>query len=79
MTSSRRTSEAASVVQINPARHTMTGKKAVGLTEEERQILLAELAEIAAELDELQARAKEITTRVHRAESPSPPCRRGVA
>lgn len=75
MTGTRR----AAVVQINPARQSMTRKKAVGLTEEERQILLVELAECTAELDELQARAKEITARVHSAESASPSRETGAA
>ncbi|URM98402.1 hypothetical protein LUW76_30910 [Actinomadura madurae] len=75
MSSDRR----ASVVQINPARESMTRKKAVGLTEEERQILLAELAEIAAELDELHTRTCQITARVHVAESASPPRENGAA
>lgn len=69
MTGQRRTATAASVVQISPARHSMTRKKAVGLTEDERQILLAELAEITAELDELQTRTRNITARVQGAES----------
>ncbi|WP_433465936.1 hypothetical protein [Spirillospora sp. CA-128828] len=75
MTSSRR----AAVVQISPARPSMIRKKAVGLTEEERQILLAELAEIAAELDELHARTRQITARVHGAESAFPPRETGAA
>ncbi|WP_152563790.1 hypothetical protein [Actinomadura welshii] len=75
MTSNRR----AAVVRINPARESMTRKKAVGLTEEERQILLAELAEIAAELDELHARTWQITARVHAAESASTPRENGAA
>jgi hypothetical protein len=39
-------------------------KRATRLTEEERQILLAELAEVTAELNELQARTMEIAARV---------------
>ena len=46
------------------SRHSRSRKRAVGLTEQERQILLAELAEITAELDELQQRAAQIATRV---------------
>jgi ubiquinone biosynthesis protein UbiJ len=41
-----------------------TPRRAIRLTEEERQILLEELAEIAAELDSLQQRAAEMTARV---------------
>ncbi|MUN38199.1 excisionase family DNA-binding protein [Actinomadura sp. NEAU-AAG5] len=41
-----------------------------GLSEEERQILLAELAEITAELDELHTRTRQITARVHGADAP---------
>jgi hypothetical protein len=75
MTGDRR----APVVQITPARHSMTRKKAVGLTEEERQILLAELAEITAELDEFHARTRQIAARVHAAESASPTPESGAA
>ena len=39
------------------------------LTDEERRILLAELAEITAELDELLSRAEEIAQRVTAAET----------
>ena len=39
-------------------------KKGMGLTETERQLLLAELAEITAELDELYDRAAAIAARV---------------
>ncbi|MGI5233742.1 hypothetical protein [Actinoallomurus sp. CA-142502] len=41
----------------------------MALTEHERQILLAELAEIAAELDALQQRAGEVIERVARRSS----------
>ncbi|RKS79578.1 hypothetical protein BZB76_1052 [Actinomadura pelletieri DSM 43383] len=75
MTGNRR----APVVQITPARHSMTRKKAVGLTEEERQILLTELAEITVELDELNARTRQITARVHGAESAAPTPESGAA
>jgi hypothetical protein len=44
-------------------------KKGIGLTEIERQLIVAELADIAAELDELQNRAAEITVRVSRTSS----------
>ncbi|SFP73779.1 hypothetical protein SAMN04489713_1178 [Actinomadura madurae] len=71
--------KASRVVRIPPARRSMTRKKAVALTEEERQILLAELAEIAAELDELHARTRQITARVHKAESASPTRETGAA
>ncbi|TDC57919.1 hypothetical protein E1281_03150 [Actinomadura sp. KC345] len=64
MTNNRR----AAIVRFTPARHSMTRTKVVGLTEEERQILLAELAEFAAELDELHARARQIAARVQGAE-----------
>lgn len=53
--------------------------RACGLTEEERQILLAELAEITAELDELQARARQIAARVHGADAVSPARESGAA
>ncbi|WP_433227823.1 hypothetical protein [Actinomadura formosensis] len=69
----------ATVVRISPARQSMTRKKAVGLTEEERQILLAELAEITAELDELHAQTRQITARVHRAGTAAPECEPGAA
>ncbi|NKZ03440.1 hypothetical protein [Actinomadura latina] len=75
MTGDRRTA----VVRISPARQSMTRKKAVGLTEEERQLLLAELAEITAELDELHARTRQITARVHGAESTCPARESGAA
>ena len=39
-------------------------KKGIGLTETERQLLLAELAEIMAELDDLHDRAAAIAARV---------------
>jgi hypothetical protein len=57
----------------------MTRKKAVGLTEEEPQLLLAELAGITAELDELHARTRQITARVHGAESTCPTRESGAA
>jgi hypothetical protein len=44
-------------------------RRAVKLTEEERQILLAELAEVTAELDGLQARSLEIAARIQAASS----------
>lgn len=50
-----------------------------GLSEEERQILLGELAEIAAELDELHARTRQITARVHAAGAAPPACESGAA
>ncbi|TDE26443.1 hypothetical protein [Actinomadura sp. 6K520] len=77
MTGDQWTPTTASVVQI-PARHSKTRKRAVGLTEEERQILLTEIAEITAELDELQTRTQDIAARVHRAES-SPAREAGAA
>lgn len=39
-------------------------KRQMALTEQEREILLAELTEIAAELDALQDRTAQITARV---------------
>ena len=51
------------VVPLNtPQRHMR--KRVAGLTELERQLLLKELAEIQAELDELKQRTAEITARV---------------
>jgi hypothetical protein len=41
-------------------------KRRMALTEHERQILIAELAQIATELDALQERTAEITARVAR-------------
>jgi len=41
----------------------------MALTEQERQVLLAELAEIAAELDLIQERTAGITSRVTRRSS----------
>jgi hypothetical protein len=69
----------ADVVPITPARESMTRKRAVGLTEQERQILLAELAEITAELDELHARARQIASRVHQAGTAEPSHETGAA
>jgi hypothetical protein len=45
------------------------GKRQMALTEHERQVLLAELAEIAAELDALQQRAGQVIERVARRSS----------
>ena len=44
-------------------------KRGVALTEHERRILIAELAQIATELDALQERAAEVTARVTRRSS----------
>jgi hypothetical protein len=53
------------VVEIDLARERrLIRKEVIALTEEERQILLGELAEITAELDELKMRAAEIADRV---------------
>lgn len=41
-------------------------KRQMALTEHERQVLIAELAEIAADIDALQERAAEVTARVTR-------------
>jgi hypothetical protein len=55
----------APVVRLDSA-HTKAParKKGIGLTETERQLLLKELAEIMAELDELHDRAAAIAARV---------------
>jgi hypothetical protein len=53
------------VVEIDLARERrLIRNEVIALTEEERQILLGELAEITAELDELKMRAAEIADRV---------------
>jgi hypothetical protein len=39
-------------------------RRAVRLTEEERQVLLNELAEVTAQLNEIQSRSMEIAARV---------------
>ncbi|GAA2134669.1 hypothetical protein [Actinomadura napierensis] len=59
------------IVRLDASRaHGRNGRRrAVGLTEEERQILFAMLAEIAAELDELQDRTAELSMRVTDPES----------
>lgn len=44
-------------------------KRGIALTEHERQILIAELAQIATELDALQERTAEVTARVARRSS----------
>ncbi|MEV3925459.1 hypothetical protein [Actinomadura coerulea] len=62
-----------------PRRQSNGTGRANGLTGEERQILLAELAEIAAELDDLQARTLHITARVHRAGTATPAHETGAA
>ena len=49
---------------------TSVREKGIGLTETERQLLLEELAEIMAELDELHDRAAEIAARVKGRSSP---------
>jgi len=65
MTDRRRRTDRSAVVPLDaPYRHREIKKRVAGLTEEERQILLAELAEITAELDELQSRAVEIASRI---------------
>jgi ubiquinone biosynthesis protein UbiJ len=55
--------------QGTPPVRAITRKRATALTDEERQLLLAELAEIMAELDELQSRTAEIAARVSGPES----------
>jgi ubiquinone biosynthesis protein UbiJ len=58
------------VVRIESARtRTPNRRRAISLTDEEREILLAELAEIMAELDELKDRTAQITARVNAAGS----------
>ncbi|MFB4318132.1 hypothetical protein [Actinomadura sp. 21ATH] len=53
------------VVRLDmPRSRSNTLRKAVKLTEEERHLLLAELAEVTAELNWLQARSMEIAARV---------------
>ena len=53
------------VVRLNAPRvASKARRRAVRLTEEERQILLDELAEVTAQLNEIQARTMEIATRV---------------
>lgn len=54
---------AGQVASIDRARRTSKRRK-TGLTESERQVLLAEVARISAELGELQVWAAEITRRV---------------
>jgi hypothetical protein len=56
------TSEVPRVVPID-ARHAQK-RNTAGLTESERQLLLDEIAQIAAELNELQRRAAQIAGRV---------------
>jgi hypothetical protein len=53
--------------------------RAGGLTEEERQVLLAVLAEVTAELDELHVRTRQIAARLHRAGTASPVHETGAA
>lgn len=55
------------VVRLDSVQDRTAGrKKAMRLTEDERRILLADLAEITAELDDLHERAATITARVAR-------------
>ena len=51
------------------SRRQSTRKKQMALTEQERQVLIAELAEIAAELDAIQDRASQLAARVARVSS----------
>ncbi|QXJ22788.1 hypothetical protein AGRA3207_003848 [Actinomadura graeca] len=62
-----------------PRLHGNGAGQAGGLSEEERQIPLAELAEITAELDELHARTRQITARFHGAATPAPANEFGAA
>ncbi|GAA2607579.1 hypothetical protein GCM10010411_47260 [Actinomadura fulvescens] len=65
MNEAQREHEMPRVVRIDSARSMQPGgKKAIRLTEEEREILLKELAEVTAELDELQSRTVELAARV---------------
>ncbi|MDL4776361.1 hypothetical protein [Actinomadura xylanilytica] len=53
------------VVQLHmPRGRSGAAKRPIRLTEEERQILLSELAEVTAALNEIQARTMEIAARV---------------
>jgi hypothetical protein len=52
------------VVPIDLMHQRATRKKATGLTERERQLLLEEIAKISAELCDLQVWAAEITRRI---------------
>jgi hypothetical protein len=70
MTKNRRASDAARIIPIDSPRARVTNRKReMGLTDEERRLLLDELAEITAELDELHNRAAEIAARVTSPES----------
>ncbi|GAA2162083.1 hypothetical protein [Actinomadura napierensis] len=52
------------VVRLAMPRVRSNGRRPSRLTEQERQVLLSELAEVTAELNELQARTMEIAARV---------------
>jgi hypothetical protein len=53
------------VVRLNmPRTGSSAARRPVKLTEEERQILLAELAEVTAELNWLQGRTLDLASRV---------------
>ncbi|MFD0851144.1 hypothetical protein ACFQ07_02860 [Actinomadura adrarensis] len=52
------------VVRLDPRARDNAPRRAINLTEEERQILLAELAEVTAELHWLQNRSLELAARV---------------
>lgn len=52
------------VASIDQAREQARKRRAKGLTESERQVLLAEIAKISAELCDLQVWTAEITRRV---------------
>ncbi|GAA2456964.1 hypothetical protein GCM10010191_90660 [Actinomadura vinacea] len=69
MTGRRRTSGVEGVVSFGP--RGTRARRTVTLTDEERQAVLTELAEITAELDELLSRAEEIGRRVAGAETPA--------
>ena len=51
------------ITSIDQARKQVLKRRAKGLTESERQVLLAEVAKISAELCDLQVWAAEITRR----------------
>jgi hypothetical protein len=51
------------ITSIDQARRQVLNRRARGLTESERQVLLAEVAKISAELCDLQVWAADITRR----------------
>ncbi|MFI0450709.1 hypothetical protein [Actinomadura sp. 6N118] len=70
MNEAQREHEMPRVVRIDSARSMQPNRRrAISLTEEEREILLKELAEIMAELDDLKDRTTQVAERVTSAES----------